>query len=129
MNGHPKPVAGNWYRHLDKGQMFRVIDVDAKEDLIEMQHFDGDVEEIETAEWYAMRIEPAAEPEDWTGPLDDVETDDLGLSETAMKDRDWQESLEANRSPPEPSEEESEAEELYGNEPPPSGQAARRRTR
>jgi hypothetical protein len=38
-------------------------------------------------------VEP---PEDWTGPVDDVETDDLGYSETAMRHSDWREPLQSN---------------------------------
>jgi hypothetical protein len=130
MKSHPKPEIGNWYNHLDKGQVFRVVNVDDQADLIEIQHFDGDLEELESAEWYAMDIEPAAQPEDWTGPIDDVETDDLGYSETAMKDAEWSENLEGAPKPPEawqdetPEDESDEwaegqtKEELYGSEPP-----------
>jgi len=39
------PIFGNWYRHLDKGQMFMVVAVDESDSLVELQHFDGDVEE------------------------------------------------------------------------------------
>jgi hypothetical protein len=130
MNRHPKPETGNWYNHLDKGQLFRVVSVDKDADLIEIQHFDGDLEEIESAEWYAMNIEPTAEPEDWTGPIDDVETDDLGYSETAMKEAEEKEPLEGTPKAPEAWQDESpegesdewdegEAkEDLYGSEPP-----------
>jgi hypothetical protein len=111
MSHNLKPVAGEWYRHLDKGQSFRVLSVERDEDLIEIQHFDGDLEELEFAEWFAMDLEPAAEPEDWTGPMDDVETDDLGYSETAMADQDWRASLDANKPPAEKWEDETPEEE------------------
>jgi len=97
MSHNLKPVVGEWYRHLDKGQAFRVLSVERAEDLIEIQHFDGDLEELEFAEWFAMDLEPAAEPEDWTGPMDDVETDDLGYSDTAMSEKDWRASADANK--------------------------------
>jgi hypothetical protein len=130
MHRHLKPEPGNWYKHRDKGQLFRVISVDEKEALIEIQHFDGDLEELESAEWFGMDLEPAAEPEDWTGPVDDVETDDLGYSETEMKEKDWQETLEANPKPAEEWQDETAEEErdelaegtpkeeLYSSEPP-----------
>jgi hypothetical protein len=92
-----KPVIGQWYRHLDKGQPFRVISAEKNEDLIEIQHFDGDIEELEFAAWYDMDLAQAAEPEDWTGPVDDVETDDLGYSDTAMTETDWRTSLDVNK--------------------------------
>ena len=97
MSHNLKPVTGQWYRHLDKGQTFRVLSVEKDEDLIEIQHFDGDLEELEFAGWFDMDLEQAAEPEDWTGPIDDVETDDLGYSETAMSEPDWRASLDVNK--------------------------------
>jgi hypothetical protein len=99
MTHHLKPVAGEWYRHLDKGQAFRVLNVENDENLIEIQHFDGDLEEVELEEWFSMDLEKAAAPEDFTGPLDDVETDDLVDSETAMSDKDWREQIEENKQP------------------------------
>lgn len=39
----------------------------------------------------------AEPPEDWTGPVDDVEVDDLGYSETDMQAEDWEEPLESIR--------------------------------
>ena len=111
MSHNLKPVAGQWYRHLDKGQPFRVITVERDKDLIEIQHFDGDIEEFELGQWFAMDLAQAAEPEDWTGPVDDVETDDLGYSETAMTDKDWRASLDVNRPPGEQWEDETSEEE------------------
>lgn len=88
------PIIGNWYRHLDKGQMFRVVAVDEENGVVEVQHFDGDVEEIGTDGWAELDLEAAGEPEDWTGPVDDVETDDMGYSETDMEATDWKQSLQ-----------------------------------
>ncbi len=96
-----QPLTGQWYRHLDKGQSFRVVSVEKDRDLIELQHFDGDLEEVEFAAWFAMDLEATAEPEDWTGPMDDSDTDDLGYSDTAMKEQDWRESVDASPPPPE----------------------------
>lgn len=83
------PIVGNWYRHLDKGQMFRVVAFDESEALIEIQHFDGDIEEVILTVWRGMDLEAAEPPEDWTGPMDDIERDDLGYTETAMSGSDW----------------------------------------
>jgi hypothetical protein len=70
------PVAGGWYRHLDKDLVFRVISVDEDNDTIQLQHYDGDLEEIDSAEWFAMDLELAEEPEDWgAGPLDEDDKD------------------------------------------------------
>ena len=84
------PIIGNWYRHLDKGQMFQVIAFDDSDATAELQHFDGDIEEVSLDAWHAMDLEVTEAPEDWTGPMDDVEPDDLGYSsETAMSNEDW----------------------------------------
>ena len=92
------PIVGNWYRHLDKGQMFKVVALDEIAALIELQHFDGDIEEVDLTTWRAMDLEIAAEPEDWSGSMDVVERDDLGYSETGMSGQDWRESLQETRS-------------------------------
>ena len=97
MSHNLKPITGQWYRHLDKGQTFRVLSAERKDDLIEIQHFDGDLEEFEFAEWFGMDLAQAAEPEDWTGPVDDVEPDDLGDSETAVNEPDWRASVDTNK--------------------------------
>jgi len=83
------PIVGNWYRHLDKGQMFTVVATDETAGVVELQHFDGDIEEIDLTVWSSMDLELAEAPEDWTGPTDVIERDDLGYSETAMSGTDW----------------------------------------
>lgn len=83
------PIAGNWYQHRDKGQIFHVIDVDETGAMITTQHFDGDIEGITLDEWYEMELEPIEAPEDWTGPMDDITQDDLGYTDTAMGPADW----------------------------------------
>lgn len=94
-----EPVPNNWYRHLDKGQTFVVIEVDEHDGIVEIQHYDGDLEQIELAVWNEMDLELAEEPEDWTGPVDDVETDDLDYTETDMSAEDWRGSLRDTHAP------------------------------
>lgn len=83
------PIVSHWYRHLDKGHRFQVHAYDEASGAIEIQHFDGDVEELDLEEWYTLDIEPIEPPEDWTAPMDDVERDDLGYTETDMGGEDW----------------------------------------
>lgn len=96
------PIVGQWYQRRDKGEMFRVVAADSGTGCTEIQYFDGDVEELETDAWREMDLEPAEAPEDWTGPFDDIETDDLDLTETAMSPQDWRLSLESIRTAEEP---------------------------
>ncbi len=89
-----KPVIGGWYRHIDKGGLFQIIDAgEDPEGTVEVQSFDGNVEEFSGEEWHTLQIEPCEQPEDWTGPYDGVEQDDLGYSETETA-ADWQAPLD-----------------------------------
>lgn len=92
------PIIGNWYRHLDKGQCFQIVAVDEKNATIELQHFDGDLEEVELENWYNLDVEACEEPENWSGPIDIGEMDDYGTSITDTSQDQWDEQLE--ESPP-----------------------------
>ncbi len=94
MGNELDPVVGQWYRHRDKGEMFRVVAVDSATGSIELQSFDGDVEEMDADAWRELDVEESGEPEDSSAPFDDIETDDLGAGETAMTPADWRLSLE-----------------------------------
>jgi hypothetical protein len=61
--------------------MLQVVAIDASSGCIETQYFDGAIEEIEYDAWMSMDIEASEAPEDWTGPFDDLEQDDIGLAE------------------------------------------------
>lgn len=85
------PIIGQWYFHIDKGQRFYVAAVDEESQNVEVQHFDGDLEEFTPEEWQELEIELAEEPENWTGALDVSETDDLGTAITDTDRDDWDE--------------------------------------
>lgn len=50
--------------------------VDAIDSAIEIQHFDGTLEEIEPDGWSELGAEPVGPPEDWSGSVD-VTVEDL----------------------------------------------------
>lgn len=68
------PVIGNWYRQLD-GSLCEVVAVDTDDGTIEVQHFDGTVEEFDGESWEEQLLQEADAPEDWTGSVD-VEPED-----------------------------------------------------
>jgi len=74
---------------------------DEEEGTVEIQHFDGDIEEMDLDDWRELDLELIEPPEDWTGPVDDVERDDLGYSETDMSADDWREPLQEKGQPTE----------------------------
>lgn len=81
MDNDIEPAVGNWYQHLDDGQLFQVTAFDEDESLVEFQNFDGDIGEVSLDEWHNWDIEVSDPPEDWTGPVDDIDIDDLDYSE------------------------------------------------
>ena len=85
---------GQWYLRWDKGEIFQVTGYDEASSTIEIQTFDGDLDEIDEDAWRELPLGLAEPPEDWTGPVDDVERDDLGYSETDMRGSDWAQQLE-----------------------------------
>lgn len=56
---------------------------------MEIQYFDGNIDEFELTTWYTLEIEPIETPEDWTGPLNNIEKDDLTPIGTEMQHEDW----------------------------------------
>lgn len=81
-----EPVVGHWYSHLDKGDLFQVVALDEMSGSIEIQEFDGALDEVDLDEWRQMPIEAAEQPEDWSGPVDDVEPDELGYTDMQGED-------------------------------------------
>lgn len=81
MSNRLLPVVGNWYLHRDKGAIFQVVALDEGAGTIEIQEFDGGIDELDLEDWRAFTIEAAAPPEDWGGPLDDVEPDEFGYTD------------------------------------------------
>ena len=71
---HPTPVIGQWYRRIE-GDSFEVVAIDADDRTIEIQYFDGTIEEIELDDWLEEPIVSSEPPEDWTGSVD-VEPED-----------------------------------------------------
>ena len=47
-----------------------MVAVDDGDSTVELQHFDGTIEEMEFDVWRDMDLEPAEAPEDWSGSVD-----------------------------------------------------------
>jgi hypothetical protein len=65
----PTPIVGDWYQARD-GELFEVVAIDTDDHTIEVQFFDGTLEEFENSDWIALSPQTAEAPEDWTGSLD-----------------------------------------------------------
>lgn len=73
-----RPEIGEWYR-TRSGNTFEVVAVDDHDGTVEVQYFDGTVEEFDLDDWEAQRangeIIDSEAPEDWSGSVD-VEGED-----------------------------------------------------
>jgi hypothetical protein len=87
-----EPRVDQWYSLRSKEEMFRVVAVD--DGAIEIQSFDGAIEELDPDAWRELDIEPAEPPENWTGPFDNVEIEDLDDPQSAMRKADGPAQLE-----------------------------------
>jgi len=65
----PTPIVGDWYQGRD-GELFEVVAIDHDDHTIEVQFFDGTLEEFDNSDWIALSPQTADAPEDWTGSLD-----------------------------------------------------------
>jgi hypothetical protein len=88
----PQPGIGDWYR-LNGGALFEVVAFDDDDGTIEIQYFDGTVEELDIEDWEAQwedgALESAQAPEDWSGSVDVESSDDEGRgSDSRGDDRD-----------------------------------------
>lgn len=72
-----RPRIGSWYRRLDRPQAFHVVALDERAQTVEIEYFDGTVDEWPMSHWHGLQIEPCEAPHDWTGPFDDVDATDL----------------------------------------------------
>jgi hypothetical protein len=66
---NPSPVIGLWYVRSG-GEAFEVVALDREDRTIEIQYFDGTVEELDLDEWREEEIRTTEAPEDWTGSVD-----------------------------------------------------------
>ena len=64
-----EPVIGGWYRRTN-GSLFEIVAFDEQANTIELQYFDGTLDEVDMETWPTMLIEKVGAPEDWSGSVD-----------------------------------------------------------
>ena len=91
------PVVGNWYQDMEKLTTFEVVALDEDEGTVEIQYYEGEVEEIDIDDWYEMTLEKASEPDDWSEEdeeleeIEEIEEDDDELDENEELEDDFDE--------------------------------------
>jgi hypothetical protein len=77
-----EPTVGQWYEDLENDETFQVLRVDEDREIVEIQHLDGDIEELDVDGWAELDLELSEEPEGWSGSRAEKEEDD-------DEDEDW----------------------------------------
>ena len=82
-----QPRLCDWYKSITSDR-FEIVALDDDAATMEVQYFDGAVEEIDFDTWKDMEIVPIEPPEDWSGSMD-LQKEDYGvdLELTAPNDR------------------------------------------
>ena len=80
-----EPTVGQWYEDLESEESFQVLKVDEDNETIEIQHLDGEKEELDVDDWAELDLETTEEPEGWSGSKSEEDDDD---------DEDWDEEEE-----------------------------------
>ena len=63
------PVIGQWFSRPN-GTLFEVVAVDEDDGTVELQQFDGTIDEIDLEAWPDLFLAEASPPEDWSGSVD-----------------------------------------------------------
>jgi len=88
-----KPVVGDWYQSAE-GLDFEVVAIDQDERTVEIQYFDGAIEELDFSSWVQMSLQPMQPPEDWSGSVDMMRED--FIADTGMSSQEnWTNPLDA----------------------------------
>ena len=86
MGNKYNPRIGDWYQAIN-GDQFEIVAMDSDEATLEIQYFDGAIEEADFDSWREMEVAPIEPPEDWSGSLDIVREDyGVDLELTAPND-------------------------------------------
>jgi hypothetical protein len=63
------PVIGQWFRRPN-GTLFEVVAIDEEAMTVEIQQFDGTVDEFDIERWPDLLLTEVSAPEDWSGSVD-----------------------------------------------------------
>jgi hypothetical protein len=77
-----EPTVGQWYEDLENDETFQVLRVDEDREIVEIQHLDGDIEELDVDGWAELDLELSEEPEGWSGSKAERDEDE-------DEDEDW----------------------------------------
>ena len=77
------PVIGQWFRRPD-GTLFEVVATDEDDATVEIQLFDGTIDEVDIDRWSELLLVEVSAPEDWSGSVDMDPEDFVSKKESEM---------------------------------------------
>ncbi len=72
------PVIGQWFRRPN-GTLFEVVAIDEDDMTVEIQQFDGTIDELDIERWPDLLLVEVSAPEDWSGSVD-MDPEDLTIT-------------------------------------------------
>lgn len=87
MPAEHNPKIGGWFKTAT-GQTFEVVALDEEDGTIEIQYYDGAVEELDMDSWEELAMEPIEPPEDWSGSMD-IDREDYGVDLEQNTPESW----------------------------------------
>jgi len=77
------PTIGKWFKRPD-GTLLEVVAVDEDDETIEIQLFDGTIDEVYMDTWREQFLVEVSAPEDWSGSVDMDPEDYVGTTNNEM---------------------------------------------
>ena len=77
------PVIGQWFRRPN-GTLFEVVAIDEQDMTVEIQFFDGTIDELDLERWPKLLLTEVSAPEDWSGSVDMDPEDTVDASEADL---------------------------------------------
>ena len=77
------PVIGQWFSRAN-GTLFEVVAIDEDAGTVELQQFDGTIDEVDMEAWADLLLTEVSAPEDWSGSMDMDPEDYVGKSGSDM---------------------------------------------
>jgi hypothetical protein len=85
------PVIGQWFCRPD-GTLFEVVAIDEEALTVEIQQFDGTIDEVDIERWPELLLTEVAGPDDFSGSLD-MDPEDLGTHSDSEPPVGYQDTL------------------------------------
>jgi len=76
------PVIGQWFRRPN-GTLFEVVAIDEQDGTVEIQQFDGTIDELDIERWPELLLTEISAPEDWSGSVD-MDPDETADTDSEM---------------------------------------------